>query len=125
MNSGSKLSVCVCVFVRVLYFSGTQQVQCRTRKGSPVIWSEGMTVEVAAINEETCPLNHILCYHTETIQHIAQLTKGKGKWKVDINNCKKQNQTTTKKTSQFSEAAMLANTWSNVSFIECVIYLGW
>lgn len=44
------------------------------RKGSPVIWSEGMTVEVTAVNEETSSLHHILCNHTQAVQHVAQLT---------------------------------------------------
>lgn len=48
---------------------------CRIRKGSPVVWSEGMTVEVTAVNEETCSLHHVLCYHTQTVQNIAQFTE--------------------------------------------------
>lgn len=45
------------------------------RKGSPVIWSEGVTVEVGAIHEETCSLDHVLCYHTQAVQNIEQLAK--------------------------------------------------
>ena len=42
---------------------------------SPVIRSDGMTVEVGSINEETCSLHHVLCYHTQTVQNIAQFTE--------------------------------------------------
>lgn len=48
---------------------------CRIRKGSPVIWPERMTVEVTAVDEETCSLHHVLCNHTQTVQHVAQLTE--------------------------------------------------
>lgn len=86
-------TVCVraCACVSVLCFSEKQQVQCRTRKGSPVIWSEGMTVGVAAINEETRPLNHILSYHTQTVQYVAQLTKRNGNGKLILILAKENN----------------------------------
>ena len=57
------LHTCVCVCV-----SGS-------RIGSPVIWSDGVTVEVGAINVETCSLHHVLGYHAQTVQNVAQLTK--------------------------------------------------
>ncbi len=53
--------------------------QCWTRKGSPVVRSDSMAVEVGAIDEEACSFHHVLCDHTQTIQNIAQLTKRKRK----------------------------------------------
>lgn len=45
----------------------------KKEKVSPFIWSESVTVEVRAINEETRSLDHVLCYHTQTVENIAQL----------------------------------------------------
>lgn len=45
-----------------------------TTWSSPFVWSEIVTVEVASVNEETCALHHVLCYHTQTVQDVAQLT---------------------------------------------------
>lgn len=46
-----------------------------TKRVSPFIRSEGVTVEVGSIDEETRSLHHILCYHTQTVQHVVQLTE--------------------------------------------------
>ena len=40
-------------------------------RGPPVIWSDGVTVEVRAIYEETRSLDHILCDHTQAVQNIT------------------------------------------------------
>lgn len=62
---------------------------CRIRKDSPVIWSERMTVEVTAVDEETCSLHHVLCNHTQTVQHVAQLTAKRGKKRAVRSTLKK------------------------------------
>lgn len=57
------------------------------RRGSPVIRSEGVTVEVGAIDEEARSLDHILGDHTQTVQNVAQLTeeeKKAKKWNVAL-----------------------------------------
>lgn len=55
-----------------------------SRISLPVIWSDGMTVEVGAITEETCALHHVLCYHAQTVQNVAQFTKRKRTGKIII-----------------------------------------
>lgn len=64
-----------------------KEIQSEERKkrkvqSSPFIGPEGVTVEVRAIDEEACSLDHIFRYHAETIQDVAQLTKGEISGKI-------------------------------------------
>lgn len=52
---------------------------CNLRKSLPVVWSDGVTVEVRSITEETCSLDYVLRYHTQTVQNVAQLAEIKTK----------------------------------------------
>lgn len=72
------------VCVSVLYPYKKPWLRWGITTSSPVIRSEAVTVEAAAINVETCSLDNVLCDHTQTVQHVAQLTKRKRKFMLII-----------------------------------------
>lgn len=68
-------AVCVSAFSVLKGEKKKQLNRILKKKVSPFIWSESVTVEVRAINEETRSLDHVLCYHTQTVENIAQLAE--------------------------------------------------
>ena len=48
------------------------------RRAVPLVRSQGVTVEVRAVDVESCSFDHVLGDHAEPVQHVAELTARRG-----------------------------------------------